>query len=68
MALDAQRGDGGNPNGSEAVGGEKAPPGVRNADSGSGKEGGVSPDLSGSPLGRSFMVSPMGSLDKARGS
>lgn len=66
MALDAQRGDGGHLGGSEVVEGEKAPPGVRRAGSGSWKEGGVSPDLSGSPLDRSFMVSPMGSLDKAR--
>lgn len=68
MALQAQRGgDGGNASGNEAVGGEKSPPGVRRAGSGSGKEGEVSPDLSGSPLDRSFMVSPMGSLDRARG-
>ncbi|KAL1583660.1 hypothetical protein WHR41_07733 [Cladosporium halotolerans] len=68
MALEAQRGGAGNAGGNEAVGGEKAPPGVRRAGSGSGKEGEVSPDLSGSPLDRSFMVSPMGSLGKARGS
>lgn len=30
------------------------------------KEGEVSPDSSGSPLDRSFVVSPMGSLDKTR--
>lgn len=41
----------------------KSPPNVRGADSDKHQ---VSPDLSSSPLDRSFIVSPMGSVDLGR--